>query len=51
MTNKEKEKVAELISELDTAVGKMMVVALGNKIVEEAMLQVSKASFELGNML
>jgi len=48
MTKKEIEKISELISELDTAVEKLIV---QNELVEDAMQQVSKVSFELSNML
>ncbi|MFY9380513.1 MAG: hypothetical protein WAP07_09820 [Acutalibacteraceae bacterium] len=51
MTKKEIEKISELISELDTAVGKLIVPATKNELVEDAMQQVSKVSFELSNML
>lgn len=51
MTEKEKAKIVNLISELDTAVGKLIVPAMCNDLVRNAMQQVSKVSFELGNMM
>lgn len=51
MTNKESKKIEELIPKLDEAVGKLLVAAMRDKTVKEAMEAVSEVSFELGNML
>lgn len=51
MTNKEKNKIEKIISELDTAVGKLLVSSTKDELVKEAMKQVSKVSFDLGNLL
>jgi len=51
MTKKEIDKIGELISKLDTSVGKLIVPAMNNPLVKEAMEEVSKVSFELGNMV
>ena len=51
MTKTESEKIAKLISKLDEAVGKLIVPAMRDKLTKDAMQQVSKVSFELGNML
>jgi hypothetical protein len=51
MTNKEREKIEKIVSELDTAVGKLLVPSMIDKLVTDAMQQVSKASFDLTNML
>lgn len=39
-----------MISELDTAVGMLIVEAMKNPTVKQAMGKVSNVSFELGNM-
>lgn len=51
MTSKEREKIEKIISELDTAVGKLLVPSMRDKLVQDAMKQVSKTSFDLGNLL
>jgi hypothetical protein len=51
MTNAEVQKIDKLIKKLDTAVGKLLVSAMKDELVKDAMQQVSKVSFELGNML
>ena len=37
MTNKEEQKLGEIISQLDTAVGMLLVAAMKDKTVKEAM--------------
>lgn len=44
------EKIGKLISELDTAVGMLIVAAMTDNTVKEAMRKVSEVSFELGMM-
>lgn len=51
MTKKESEKIGELISKLDESVGKLLVAAMKDNLVKEAMEQVSEVSFDLGNMV
>lgn len=51
MNDKEKDKIGKIISELDTAVGKLLVPSMKDKLVEDAMKQVSFISFQLTNML
>lgn len=51
MTNKEKEKIDKLISKLDSCCGKLIVIAMKDNLVKEAMEEVSEVSFELGNLL
>jgi hypothetical protein len=51
MTKKEIEKIDKLISKLDTGVGKLLVPAMRDGLVKEAMQEVSEVSCELGNML
>lgn len=46
----DEDKIAELISELDTAVGMLIVASIKDNIVKEAMGKVSEVSFELGMM-
>lgn len=45
------EKIDKLISELDTATGMLIVPAMKDKTVKQAMEKVSKVSFELGNLI
>lgn len=51
MTKKEKAEIERMIGELDTAVGKLLMMALTNKLIEDAMLQVSRVSFDLDELL
>lgn len=51
MKQSEIEKIDKLIHELDTAVGMMMVKALYDPVLKQAMEKVSTVSFDLGNML
>ena len=46
----DEEKIGKLISELDTAVGMLIVAAMTDKTVKEAMEKVSEVSYELGLM-
>lgn len=43
-------KISKMITELDTAVGMLIVEAMKNPTVKQAMEKVSKVSFELGIM-
>lgn len=45
------EKLAEIISALDTATGMLIVAAMRDQTVHKAMEIVSKASFDLGNLI
>jgi len=45
------EKIDKLISELDTAVGMLIVASMEDNTVRQAMKKVSKVSFELGNLI
>lgn len=45
------EKIDKLISELDTATGMLIVTAMKDQIVRQAMEKVSNVSFELGNLI
>lgn len=45
------EKIDKLISELDTATGMLIVAAMKDKTVRQAMEKVSNVSFELGNLI
>jgi len=45
------DKIGKLISELDTAVGMLIMPAMENKIVREAKAKISQVSFELGNLI
>lgn len=45
------EKLGEIISALDTASGMLIVTAIRNQTVREAMELVLKASFDLGNII
>lgn len=51
MTDEEISKIEKAISELDIAVGKLIVPAMENDLIKEAMEQVSNVSFALGNLL
>lgn len=51
MTKNEKEIIEKIITELDTAVGKLLIPSMKDRLTEDAMVQVSKASFELSNIL
>lgn len=51
MTKKEIEKLDKLISQLDEVAGKLLVPAMKDPLVKEAMKQVSNVSFELSRML
>lgn len=51
MTKKEIEKIDVLIHKLDGAVGKLLVPARENSLVEEAMIEVIAVSFELSDLL
>lgn len=44
-------KLDEIISSLDTAAGMLLVAAMKDKTVREAMELVSQASFDLGNII
>ena len=44
------EKQGKFISQLDTAVGMLIVAAIKDKTVEKAMRLVSDVSFQLGNL-
>lgn len=45
------EKIGNMISELDTAAGMLIVASTKNDEVREAMRKVSKVSFDLGNLI
>jgi len=45
------EKIDKLISELDAATGMLIVAAMKDKTVRQAMEKVSNVSFELGNLI
>ena len=51
MTEKEKEKIDKEIHELDAAVGMMLVAAMKDPLLKQAMEKVSTVSFNLGMML
>lgn len=51
MTSKEREIISKLVSELDEAVGKLLVPSMKDKLVTEAMAQVSQVSFDLTVLL
>lgn len=51
MNKKEIEKIDKMIDELDTAVGMLLIVAMCDKTVKEAMEKVRDVSFDLGMML
>jgi hypothetical protein len=51
MDKYERSKVDKLISELDGASGRMIVAAMRDNTVKEAMEMITKVSIELGNMI
>lgn len=51
MDKYERSKVDKLISRLDTAAGMLLVAAMKDGTVKDAMEIVSQVSFDLGNML
>lgn len=51
MDKYERSKVDKLINNLDTAVGMLIVAAMNDQTVKQAMELVSQVSFDLGNML
>jgi hypothetical protein len=44
-------KIGDLISKLDTAVGKLIVPAMENSLVKEPMNDIREVSFELGSLI
>ena len=51
MTNKEEQKLGEIIRELDKAVGMLIVASTKDKTVKEAKGIIINASFDLDNMI
>ena len=50
MTKKEEKVLEKAIHELDTACGMLLVMAMKDKTVKEAMKKVTNVSFEIGNL-
>lgn len=51
MTNKEKEKIGEYISKLDEATGRLIVAAMKDKTVKDAMEIIMNVSVGLGDLV
>jgi hypothetical protein len=51
MDKYERSKVDKLTSELDGAAGRLIVAAMRDNTVKEAMEMITKVSIELGNMI
>lgn len=51
MDDEMNEKVEKIISQLDTAVGMLIVASMKDNTVKKAMELVSQSSFDLGNLI
>jgi len=50
MTKKESEVLDKAIHELDTACGMLLVMAMRDKTVSDAMEKITQVSFDIGNL-